>query len=54
LKPRCGSSTTADAAWVSHVVIDRNLITAQKPGIKPTPAAYAVLKRLDGVKYERA
>jgi putative intracellular protease/amidase len=34
-----------DAAWVSHVVIDRNLITAQNPG-STDAAAYAVLKRL--------
>jgi putative intracellular protease/amidase len=34
-----------DAAWVSHVVIDRNLVTAQNPG-STDAAAYAMLKRL--------
>jgi putative intracellular protease/amidase len=34
-----------DAAWVSHVVVDRNLITGQNPG-SAEAAAGALLKRL--------
>ena len=34
-----------DAAWVSHVVVDRNVITAQNPGSSEA-GADAVLKRL--------
>jgi putative intracellular protease/amidase len=36
----------ADAAWSSHVIIDRNLITAQNPASSEA-AADAVLKRLE-------
>jgi putative intracellular protease/amidase len=36
----------AEAAWVSHVVVDRNLITAQNPSSSEAAAA-AVLKRLE-------
>lgn len=35
-----------DSAWMSHVVVDRNLITAQNPGSSEA-AADAVLKRLE-------
>jgi putative intracellular protease/amidase len=45
LKNRGAIFDDGDAAWVSHVVIDRNLITAQNPG-STDAAAYAVLKRL--------
>jgi len=45
LKNRGAIYDDGDAAWVSHVVIDRNLITAQNPG-STDAAAYAVLKRL--------
>ena len=45
LKNRGAIFDDGDAAWVSHVVIDRNLITAQNPG-STDAAAYAMLKRL--------
>jgi putative intracellular protease/amidase len=45
LKNRGAIFDGGDAAWVSHVVIDRNLITAQNPG-STDAAAYAMLKRL--------
>jgi putative intracellular protease/amidase len=45
LKNRGAIFDDGDAAWVSHVVIDRNLITAQNPG-STDACAYAVLKRL--------
>ena len=38
-------SEIRNEVWVSHVVIDRNLITAQNPG-STDAAAYAMLKRL--------
>ena len=46
LKNRGAIFDDGDAAWVSHVVIDRNLITAQNPGSSEA-AADAVLKRLE-------
>jgi len=48
LKNRGAIFDGGDAAWVSHVVIDRNLITAQNPG-STDAAAYAMLKRLTEV-----
>ena len=45
LKNRGAIFDDGDAAWVSHVVIDRNLITAQNEGSSEA-AACAVLKRL--------
>jgi putative intracellular protease/amidase len=45
LKNRGAVYDDGDAAWVSHVVIDRNLITAQNPG-STDAAASAVLRRL--------
>jgi putative intracellular protease/amidase len=45
LKNRGAIFDDGDAAWVSHVVIDRNLITAQNEGSSEA-AAFAVLKRL--------
>ena len=45
LKNRGAIFDDGDAACVSHVVIDRNLITAQNPG-STDAAAYAMLKRL--------
>ena len=45
LKNRGAIFDGGDAAWVSHVVIDRNLITAQNPG-STDAVAYAMLKRL--------
>jgi putative intracellular protease/amidase len=47
LKNRGATFDDGDAAWVSHVVIDRNLITGQNPG-STDATAYAVLKRLTG------
>jgi putative intracellular protease/amidase len=47
LKNRGAIFDGGDAAWVSHVVIDRNLITAQNPG-STDAVAYAMLKRLTG------
>jgi len=46
LKNRGAVFDDGDSAWVSHVVIDRNLITAQNPGSSEA-AADAVLKRLE-------
>jgi putative intracellular protease/amidase len=46
LKNRGAVFDDGDAAWVSHVVVDRNLITAQNPGSSEA-AADAVLKRLE-------
>lgn len=46
LKNRGAIFDDGDAAWVSHVVVDRNLITAQNPGSSQA-AADAVLKRLE-------
>lgn len=46
LKNRGAVFDDGDAAWVSHVVVDRNLITAQNPGSSQA-AADAVLKRLE-------
>jgi putative intracellular protease/amidase len=34
-----------DAAWASHIVVDRNLVTAQNPASSEA-AADAVLKKL--------
>jgi putative intracellular protease/amidase len=34
-----------DAEWVSHVVVDRNVITGQNPGSSEATAE-AILKRL--------
>jgi putative intracellular protease/amidase len=45
LKNRGAVFDDGDAAWVSHVVVDRNLITGQNPG-STDAAASAVLKRL--------
>jgi putative intracellular protease/amidase len=45
LKNRGAIFDDGDAAWVSHVVVDRNLITGQNPG-STDAAASAVLKRL--------
>lgn len=45
LKNRGAVFDDGDAAWVSHVVVDRNLITAQNPGSSEA-GADAVLKRL--------
>jgi putative intracellular protease/amidase len=45
LKNRGAIFDDGDAAWVSHVVIDRNLITAQNEGSSEA-AAFAVLKLL--------
>jgi putative intracellular protease/amidase len=45
LKNRGAIFDDGDAAWVSHVVVDRNLITAQNPGSSEA-AAGALLKRL--------
>lgn len=38
----------ADAAWTSHVIVDRNLVTAQNPNSSEA-AADAVLKRLEAL-----
>jgi putative intracellular protease/amidase len=46
LKNRGAVFDDGDAAWVSHVVVDRNLITAQNPGSSEAGAG-AVLKRLE-------
>jgi putative intracellular protease/amidase len=46
LKNRGAVFDDGDAAWVSHVVVDRNLITAQNPGSSEA-AADALLKRLE-------
>jgi putative intracellular protease/amidase len=48
LKNRGAVFDDGDAAWVSHVVVDRNLITAQNPGSSEASAG-ALLKRLGGV-----
>jgi putative intracellular protease/amidase len=48
LKNRGAIFDDGDAAWVSHVVVDRNLITGQNPG-SAEAAAGALLKRLRGV-----
>lgn len=45
LKNRGAVFDDGDAAWVPHVVVDRNLITAQNPG-SSRAAADALLKRL--------
>jgi putative intracellular protease/amidase len=45
LKGAGGIYDDGDAAWASHVVVDRNLITAQNPASSEA-AADAVLKRL--------
>ena len=45
LKNRGAIFDDGDAAWVSHVVVDRNLITGQNPG-SADAAAGALLKRL--------
>jgi putative intracellular protease/amidase len=45
LKNRGAVFDDAPAAWVSHVVVDRNLITAQNPA-SAEAAAYAVLRAL--------
>ncbi len=45
LKNRGAIFDDGDAAWVSHVVVDRNLITGQNPG-SAEAAAGAQLKRL--------
>lgn len=47
LKNRGAVFDDGDAAWVSHVVVDRNLITAQNPGSSGA-GADALLKRLRG------
>ena len=46
LKNAGGVFDDAPAPWVSHVVVDRNLITAQNP-MSSDAAAEAVLKRLE-------
>jgi hypothetical protein len=43
LKNRGAIFDDGDAAWVSHVVVDRNLITGQNPG-SAEAAAGALLK----------
>jgi putative intracellular protease/amidase len=48
LKNRGAIFDDGDAAWVSHVVIDQNLITGQNPGSAEAVAG-ALLKRLRGV-----
>jgi putative intracellular protease/amidase len=45
LKNRGAIFDDGDAAWVSHVVVDRNLITGQNPGSAEAVSG-AVLKRL--------
>ncbi len=45
LKNRGAIFDDGDAAWVSHVVVDRNLITGQNPGSAEAVAG-AQLKRL--------
>ena len=45
LKNRGAVFDDGDAAWVSHVVVDRNLLTAQNPGSSEA-GADALLKRL--------
>lgn len=45
LKNRGAIFDDGDAAWVSHVVVDRNLITAQNPGSSEAVAG-ALLKRM--------
>ena len=45
LKNRGAIFDDGDAAWVSHVVIDRNLTTGQNPGSAEAVAG-AMLKRL--------
>jgi putative intracellular protease/amidase len=45
LKNRGAVFDDGDAAWVSHVVVDRNLVTAQNPGSSEAVAG-ALLKRL--------
>ena len=45
LKGAGGVYDDGDAAWASHVVVDRNLITAQNPASSEA-AADALLKRL--------
>jgi putative intracellular protease/amidase len=52
LKNRGAVFDDAPAAWVSHVVVDRNLITAQNPA-SAEAAAHAVLRAL-GVKENKA
>jgi putative intracellular protease/amidase len=47
LKNRGAIFDDGDAAWVSHVVVDRNLITGQNPGSADAVAG-ALLKRLRG------
>ncbi len=46
LKNRGAIFDDGDAAWVSHVVVDRNLVTAQNPGSSEAVAG-ALLKRLE-------
>lgn len=46
LKNRGAIFDDGDAAWVSHVVVDRNLITGQNPGSADAVAG-ALLKRLE-------
>jgi putative intracellular protease/amidase len=45
LKNRGAVFDDADAAWVSHVVVDRNLVTGQNPGASEATAD-AIIKRL--------
>ena len=45
LKNRGAIFDDGDAAWVSHVVVDRNLITGQNPGSAEAVSG-ALLKRL--------
>ena len=45
LKNRGAIFNDGDAAWVSHVVVDRNLITGQNP-MSAAPLAEELVKRL--------
>lgn len=53
LKNRGAIFDDAPAAWVSHVVVDRNLITAQNPGSSEA-AAHAVLSMIGADRQEAA
>lgn len=53
LKNRGAIFDDAPAAWVSHVVVDRNLITAQNPGSSEA-AAHAVLDMIGAGRREAA
>jgi putative intracellular protease/amidase len=52
LKNRGAIFDDGDAAWVSHVVVDRNLITGQNSR-SAEAAAGALLKRLRALTVER-